>query len=109
MPVFKFRDVGEMNRRPGREPGDPSLYRAIRLLLDIGRRTRPRRFPPGLYKHRSIEALNAQTERWRATMYTRVGPGRKPPGARGRRTPGEDRHGDTERPRRGLPRRRDEL
>ena len=66
MPVFKFRGIEEMKRRAWREPGDPSLYRAMRLVLDVGRRTRPRRFPPGVHKHRSIEALNAQTERWRA-------------------------------------------
>lgn len=66
MPVFKFRGIEEMKRRTWREPGDPSLYRAMRFVLDVGRRLRPRRFPPGVHKHRSIEALNAQTERWRA-------------------------------------------
>ncbi len=66
MPVFKFRGIEEMKRRAWRRPGDPSLYRAMRLVLDVGRRTRPRHFPPGVHKHRSIEALNAQTERWSA-------------------------------------------
>ena len=66
MPVLKFRGIEEMKRRAWRRPGDPSLYRAMRLVLDIGRRTRPRRFPPGVHKHPSIEALNAQTERWHA-------------------------------------------
>ena len=66
MPVFKFRGVEEMKRRGWREPGGPSLYRAIRFILDVGRPTRPRRFPPGVHKHRSIEALNAETERWSA-------------------------------------------
>ena len=55
-----------MKRRTWREPGDPSLYRSMRFILDIGRRTRPRRFPAGVHKHRSIEALNTQTERWSA-------------------------------------------
>jgi hypothetical protein len=73
MPVFKFRGIEEMKRRTRREPGDPSLYRAMRLVLDIGRRTRRRRFPPGVHKHRSTEALNVQTERWRATPATSVG------------------------------------
>lgn len=66
MPVFKFRGIEDMKRRAWREPGDPSLYRAIRHVLDVGRRTRARRFPPGVHKHRSIEALNAQTDRWHA-------------------------------------------
>ena len=67
MPVLKFRSIEEMKRRTWHEPGDPSLYRSMRFIFDIGRRTRrPRRFPPGVHKHRSIEALNAQTERWSA-------------------------------------------
>ena len=66
MPVFKFRGIEEMKQGAWHQPGDPSLYRAMRLLFDIGRRTRARRFPPGVHKHRSIEALNAQTERWGA-------------------------------------------
>lgn len=70
MPVFKFNGIEEMKRRSWYEPGDPSLYRALRLVLAVGRRTHPRRFPPGVYKHRSIEALNAQTERWSATAAT---------------------------------------
>lgn len=67
MPVRKFRSIEEMKRRTWREPGDPSLYRSMRFILDIGRRTRPRRFPAGVHKHRSIEALNTQTERWSAS------------------------------------------
>jgi hypothetical protein len=70
MPVFKFRGIEEMKQGAWHQPGDPSLYRAIRFVLEIGRRTNPRRFPPGVYKHRSIEALNAQTERWCATPAT---------------------------------------
>ena len=72
MPVFKFRGIEEMKRRSWRQPGDPSLYRSMRFILDVGRRTRPRRFPPGVHKHRSVEALNAQTERWNAAPATEV-------------------------------------
>ena len=49
MPVFKFRSIEEMKRRARREPGDPSLFRAMRLVLDVGRRMRPRHFPPGVH------------------------------------------------------------
>ena len=66
MPLRQFHGVEEMKRRRGREPGDPSLYRAMRLIWEIARRTGRRRFPAGVYKHASIEALNAQTERWGA-------------------------------------------
>ena len=66
MPVLEFHSIEETKRRTWREPGDPSLYRSMRFILDVGRRTRPRRFPAGVHKHCSIEALNAQTERWSA-------------------------------------------
>ena len=74
MPVRKFRSIEEMKRRTWREPGDPLLYRSMRLILDIGRRTRPRRFPAGVHKHRSIEALNARTERWSTSPATDASP-----------------------------------
>jgi hypothetical protein len=66
MPVRKFRSVEDMERDKWRAPGDPALYRAIAAVWAFGRRTRPRRFPPGVYRHRSMDALNAQTEQWQA-------------------------------------------
>jgi hypothetical protein len=65
MPVYKFRSVEEMERPVWREPGDPTLYRVIASLWDFGHRTGQRRFPPGVYKHRSIGDLQAQCESWR--------------------------------------------
>jgi hypothetical protein len=66
MPVRKFRSVEEMARDKWREPGQPALFRAIAAVWAFGRLSRPRRFPPGVYRHRSIADLNAQTERWEA-------------------------------------------
>jgi hypothetical protein len=63
MPVRKFKSVEEMEA-PWREPGDPALYRAIARVWDFGRRSGRRRFPPGLYRRRSLEELNSATERW---------------------------------------------
>ena len=74
MPVLKFHSIEEMKRLTWRQPGDPSLYRSMRFILDVGRRTRPRRFPAGVHKHRSIEALNVQTERWSAAPAPGVPP-----------------------------------
>jgi hypothetical protein len=61
MPVRKFRSVEEMERPLWRTPGDPALYRAMARLWDFGRRSRPRRFVPGVYRSRSIEGLEART------------------------------------------------
>ena len=64
MPIRKFRTVEEMERPGWREPGDPDLYRAIRRVWEFGQRSNRRRFPPGVYRHRSIDHLNAQSEQW---------------------------------------------
>jgi hypothetical protein len=64
MPVRKFRSVEDMERAKWRAPGDPELFRAIATVWEFGRRSGKRRFPPGVYRHRSIADLNAQTERW---------------------------------------------
>ncbi|MEO6327012.1 MAG: hypothetical protein ABIT01_20500 [Thermoanaerobaculia bacterium] len=63
MPVRKFRDVSEMEDT-WREPGDPALFRAIESVWDFAERTCPMRFPPGVYKHRSIEDAQALVEVW---------------------------------------------
>ena len=65
MPVRKFRSVEEMNRPHWRQPGTAELYRAIERIWTFGLRTRKTRFPPGVYRHRSIEEMNAQQESWR--------------------------------------------
>lgn len=65
-PVRRFRRIEDMPQDVWRMPGDPVLYRVIAELWSYGARTVPRRFPPGVYRYRSLEELNAQTERWAA-------------------------------------------
>ena len=64
MPVRKFRDVSEMPDDHWYEPGDPALFRAIRACWDFAQRTTRPSFPPGVYKHRSIEEAERQRELW---------------------------------------------
>ena len=47
-----------------REPGDPDVLRAMAALWSVGRRTSTRRYPPGVHKHASIEAMQLALERW---------------------------------------------
>jgi len=68
MPVRKFRDVSEMEDAVWRERG-PDLFGAIRRVWDFAARTVELRFPPGVYRHRSIEEANAQSERWAQTNF----------------------------------------
>jgi len=68
MPVRKFRSVEEMSQPIWRRPGDPTLYRAITAILDVGVRTSKRRYPPGLHKHRTVEEMRQVQEAWAAEM-----------------------------------------
>jgi hypothetical protein len=79
MPVRRFRSADEMNQPQWREPGDPALLRAIEAVWSFGGRTGAHRFPPGVYKHRTIESLNALTEVWTAANFAAFQRGRRAP------------------------------
>lgn len=64
MPVRKFRDLQEMEDSLWREPGDPQLLKAIASVWHFAAQTCPKRFPPGVYKHRTIEDAERQRELW---------------------------------------------
>ena len=57
MPVYKFRDVAEMNRPIWRTPGDPRLYASIAAVWARAARLSPRRFTPGVRRFQSIGEL----------------------------------------------------
>jgi len=64
MPVRKFRGVEEMDGPVWYEPGAPALFRALRRVWGLSHRLLQPRFPCGLHKHRSIEAMNEQQQAW---------------------------------------------
>jgi len=64
MPVRKFRRVEDMEAPVWRVAGDPELFRAMTALWEIGRRTRTRRYPPGVLKYASIDEMRRAQERW---------------------------------------------
>jgi hypothetical protein len=64
MPIRKFRDVAEMEGALWRQPGDPALFRAIAEVWSFAAQTVPRHFPPGVYKHRSIEDAEKLRAQW---------------------------------------------
>jgi hypothetical protein len=63
MPIKKFRDVSEMTDT-WLEPGSPELARATHNVWDLAKRVCPLQFPPGVYKHRSIEEAQALRAEW---------------------------------------------
>jgi hypothetical protein len=64
MPLRKFRSVEEMEGPIWHSPGDAALSSAIRHVWALAHRTIRPHFPPGVYKHRTIEELNAQRQTW---------------------------------------------
>jgi hypothetical protein len=72
MTVRKFRSLEEMKEERWREPGDPELYRAIRAIWEFGSRTGIHRFPPGVYKYRSFEDMQRQTESWQKANFEAI-------------------------------------
>jgi hypothetical protein len=72
MPIRRFRSVEEMKAPPWRERGTRELFDAIAALLETGRRTMPRRFPPGVHRHRSIDELDRQVDAWQQADVDRL-------------------------------------
>lgn len=68
MPVRKFRSVEDMEDTLWRERG-PALFAAIRRVWEFGARTVRPRFPNGVYRHRSVAAMNVQDEDWAQTNF----------------------------------------
>ena len=71
MPVRKFRSLQDAEDSLWRAPGDPGLWRAMRSVWDFAARTCPRRFPPGVHKHETIEDAQALRERWEEQDFLR--------------------------------------
>jgi hypothetical protein len=64
VPVFKYRDVSEMDERTWRHPGDPDLFRAIGATWEFAHRTTRPHFPPGVHKHRSFALAQKLRDSW---------------------------------------------
>jgi hypothetical protein len=63
MPIKKFRDISEMTS-PVHRPGSAELAATIRLIWRTSRQICPLHFPPGVYKHRSIEEAERLRHTW---------------------------------------------
>ncbi len=55
MPVRKFRAVEGMEGNTWYDRNDPRLFRAIQSTWEFAQRVTQPRFPPGVYKHRTVE------------------------------------------------------
>lgn len=66
MPFRRVRSLQELEDSLWHEPGEPALWEAVARAWDFAARTCPRRFPPGVYRHRSIEAAQSLRDEWEA-------------------------------------------
>jgi hypothetical protein len=64
MPIRKLRGLPEYDDGLWLDPADPRLLPTIVAVWERSRRLSPPSFPPGVYKHASIEDANRMTERW---------------------------------------------
>jgi len=71
MPVRRFRSLEEMEGSVWLEPDQPRLWPTIASVWELAARLCPPRFPPGTYKHRSIEDANRQADTWEAASIAR--------------------------------------
>jgi hypothetical protein len=83
MPVHKFRSIEGTPPVPWRRPGDPELYVALERLWETARRLCPRRFPSGVYKHRTMEEMNQQRQEWESACVAARQAGRASDGTDG--------------------------
>ena len=74
MPVRKYRSVEEMPSALLRPPKDPANIRLMCELSATAVRLSGRRFPSGVFRHRSREESQRQREDWE-----RAGNPRRPP------------------------------
>ena len=63
MPVKKFRDISEM-KTVSYPVGSTELVAATRHAWSLAEKICPLRFPPGVYKHRSIEDAERARAEW---------------------------------------------
>ncbi|MBN2496140.1 MAG: hypothetical protein JXR96_16220 [Deltaproteobacteria bacterium] len=64
MPVRRLESLEDARDAVWYEPDDPALWRTIRAVWELAARLCPYRFPPGVYRQRSIEESNQQRECW---------------------------------------------
>jgi hypothetical protein len=71
MPIRKFRSIEDMPDWTWYEPGDPRLMEALRQVEGFVRATVDPRFPPGVYKHRTIEDAERLVQQWADENFAR--------------------------------------
>lgn len=67
MPVRRLASLEQAEELCWLEPDDPRLAARIAAVWRLARKLAPKRYPPGVYRHRSIEEAARQAESWEAS------------------------------------------
>ena len=70
MPVRRYRSVEDMEGNTWHDRNDPRLFRAIRTTWDFAQKVTRPRFPPGVYKHRTVEEAEELRMAWEHANFT---------------------------------------
>jgi hypothetical protein len=73
MPVRKYRSVEEMPEAAVGVPRDPENLKRACELSTAAVRFAPRRFPPGVYRYRSLDQAWEQRQAWERSFKPRSG------------------------------------
>jgi hypothetical protein len=79
VPIRKLARLPDDDDSVWLAPDDPRLLATIFAVWERSRRLSPPSFPPGVYKHASIEAANRMTERWEQAAIERASSRRRAP------------------------------
>jgi hypothetical protein len=82
MPVRKLSTLAADDDSLWLDPADPQLIPTIVAVWERSSRLCHPNFPPGVYKHTSIEDANRTTERWEHDAIERAGVAAGRPGLR---------------------------
>ena len=64
MPIEKFRSLDAIHQAVRIRTGTEEHSRALRSVFWMARLSPEQRFPPGVYKYRSLEEAQAQRQSW---------------------------------------------
>ena len=66
MPIRRLRSLDEAEQSVWLESADQRLWPTVKDVWTLADRLYRRRFPPGVYKHRTMDEVNRQTDLWEA-------------------------------------------
>lgn len=64
MPVYKYKTFDEAEKTLWNFNPDEAYFERVIKLFDLAQRLNPVRYPRGVFKYRTLEEANKQSEEW---------------------------------------------